>query len=108
MYQATKSAVKEKSKLKRLLKFLKQTINDQKDMGAENLSKICTHTDATYGPKDPHQWWNIICLCNCTLQAKKIKIKDVKFYGGQDSRRRRLSDIQHMDMSISGSARTLH
>ena len=40
--------MEEKSKLKCVLQFLKQTIDHKRIMGAENLSQLCTWVDATY------------------------------------------------------------
>ena len=47
--RVTKSSVEDKSNLKQGLKFLKQTINDKRVMGAENLIQLYTWVDATYG-----------------------------------------------------------
>ena len=47
--RVTKSAVEEKSKLKRMLKFQKQTINDNMVMGSDNFSQFCTWFNYPYG-----------------------------------------------------------
>ena len=41
--------MEEKSKLKHVLQFLKQTINDKIVMVEENLSQLCTWVDDAYG-----------------------------------------------------------
>ena len=41
--------MEEKVKLKRVMQFLKQTINDKRIMLADNLSQLCTWYDVAYG-----------------------------------------------------------
>ena len=47
--RVTKSTMEDKAKLKRVLKLLKQTINDKMVMGADKLSQIFTWVNAPYG-----------------------------------------------------------
>ena len=45
----TNITVEGKAKLKRVLQFIKQKINDKRVMGTDNLSQIYTWVDAAYG-----------------------------------------------------------
>ena len=45
----TKSTAEGKSKLKRVLKFLKHKINDKRVMGTNNLSQLYTWVNVAYG-----------------------------------------------------------
>ena len=45
----TKSTVEDKSKLKCVLQFLKQKIDDKRVMRIDTLSQLCTWVDAVYG-----------------------------------------------------------
>ena len=45
----TKSTNEDKAKLRQVLQYLKQTIDDKIIMGADSLSQLCTRVDAAYG-----------------------------------------------------------
>ena len=47
--RATNNTVEEKAKLKRVLEFLKHTINYKRVLVTDNLIKLCTWVDAAYG-----------------------------------------------------------
>ena len=47
--RVTNSTKEDKSKLRRVLKYLKHTIYDKRIMGADSLSQLCTWVDSAYG-----------------------------------------------------------
>ena len=47
--RTTKNTVEDKANMKRVMKLMKQTINDKRVMVTDNSSKLCTWVDAAYG-----------------------------------------------------------
>ena len=47
--RVTNSTKEDKEKLRRVLHYIKHTIDDKRIMGAESLSQLCTWVDSAYG-----------------------------------------------------------
>ena len=89
----TKSTKEDTAKLRRVLQYLKHTIDDKMIMGADRLSQLCTWVDAAYGVHPDLKIHTGGCvsfvygIVHCKSSKKDIKTKsstEAKLVGVSD------------------------
>ena len=89
----TKSTKEDTAKLRRVLQYLKHTIDDKMIMGADRLSQLCTWVDTAYGVHPDLKIHTGGCvsfgygMVHCKSSKKNIKTKsstEAKLVGVSD------------------------